>query len=162
MVALIDMLKESILRTGCLEIVSDLARGARLSPETLAQRLMLAIYGYGTNIGIRGVAAGDHAHSEDDLRYVRRRFLTAELVRSLAIEIANATFAARDPGDLGAGVDHRRLGLQAHRRARSEPADRVARPLPQAGRADLLARGEEVDGDPLAADLLLRDPRWRR
>ena len=101
MVALIDMLKESILRTGCLEIVSDLARGARLSPETLAQRLMLAIYGYGTNIGIRGVAAGDHGHSEDDLRYVRRRFLTPELVRSLAIEIANATFAARDPGIWG-------------------------------------------------------------
>ena len=43
------------------------------------------------------VAAGDHGHSEDDLRYVRRRFLTAELVRSFAIEIANATFAARDP-----------------------------------------------------------------
>ena len=101
MVTLIDMLKESILRTGCLEIVNDLARGARLSPETLAQRLMLAIYGYGTNIGIRGVAAGDHGHSEDDLRYVRRRFLTAEVVRSLAIEIANAIFAARDPGIWG-------------------------------------------------------------
>ena len=97
MVALIDMLKESILRTGCLEIVSDLARGARLSPETLAHRLMLAIYGYGTNIGIRGVAAGDHGHSEDDLRYVCRRLLTPELVRSLAIEIANTTFAARAP-----------------------------------------------------------------
>ncbi len=136
MVALIDMLKESILRTGCLEIVSNLARGARLSPETLAQRLMLAIYGYGTNIGIRGVAAGDHGHSEDDLRYVRRRLLTPELVRSLAIEIANATFARPRSRDLGAGVDHRRLGLQAHRRARPEPADRVARPLPQAGRAD--------------------------
>jgi TnpA family transposase len=101
MVALIDMLKESILRTGCLEIVSNLARGARLSPETLAERLMLAVYGYGTNIGIRGVAAGDHGHSEDDLRYVCRRFLTPELVRSLAIEIANATFAARDPGIWG-------------------------------------------------------------
>jgi TnpA family transposase len=62
---------------------------------------MLAIYGYGTNIGIRGVAAGDHGHSEDDLRNVCRRFLTAEVVRSLAIEIANATFAARDPGIWG-------------------------------------------------------------
>src|SRR5207244_430621 len=72
MVALIDMLKESILRTGCLEIVNDLARGVRLSPDSLAERLMLAIYGYGTNIGIRGVAVGDHTHSEDDLRYVRR------------------------------------------------------------------------------------------
>ena len=101
MVALIDMLKESILRTGCLKTVRDLARGARLTPEVLSERLMLAIYGYGTNIGIRGVAAGDHGHSEDDLRYVRRRFLTPELVRSCAIEIANATFAARDPAIWG-------------------------------------------------------------
>ena len=123
---------------------------------------MLAIYGYGTNIGIRGVAAGDHGHSEDDLRYVRRRFLTAELVRSLAIEIANATFAARDPGIWGQTSTTVALGLQAHRRARPEPADRVARPLPQAGRADLLARGEEVGGDPLAADLAAPRWRWRR
>jgi hypothetical protein len=76
---------------GCLEIVSDLARGARLSPETLAQRLMLAIYGYGTNIGIRGVAAGDHGHSEDDLRYVCRRFLTAEVVRQAERETGRCT-----------------------------------------------------------------------
>jgi TnpA family transposase len=101
MVALIDMLKESILRTGCLSLVGDLAKSARLTPETLTERLMLVIYGYGTNIGIRGVAAGDHAHTEDDLRYVRRWFLTPELVRSFAIEIANAAFSVRDPAIWG-------------------------------------------------------------
>ena len=37
MVPLIDMLKEAILRTGC-NIVSEMARGARLSEETLAER----------------------------------------------------------------------------------------------------------------------------
>ena len=97
MVPLIDMLKEAILRTGCRNIVGEMARGARLSEETLAERLMLALFAYGTNTGIRHVGAGDHGHSDDDPRYVRRRFLTAEVVRSFAIEIANATFAARDP-----------------------------------------------------------------
>jgi len=95
-VALIDMLKEAILRTGCLRILNDLAGGARMTVETLTERLLLVLFAYGTNTGIRSVAAGEHPHSEDDLRYVRRRFLSAELVRALAIEIANATFDVRD------------------------------------------------------------------
>ncbi|MCA1701478.1 MAG: Tn3 family transposase, partial [Actinobacteria bacterium] len=95
-VALIDMLKEAILRTGCLRILNELAGGARMTVETLTERLLLVLFAYGTNTGIRSVAAGAHPHSEDDLRYVRRRFLSAELVRALAIEIANATFDVRD------------------------------------------------------------------
>ncbi len=79
-----------------MKMVTDMSRGARLSPETLAERLLLVLYAYGTNTGIGAVAAGDHPHREDDLRYVRRRFLTAEVARSFAIEIANDTFAARD------------------------------------------------------------------
>ena len=114
-IALIDMLKEAILRTGCLEVVGDLARGARMSAETLVERLLLVLYAYGTNTGIRAVAAGDHGHSEDELRYVRRWFLNAEVVRSLAIEIANATFAARDTAVWGetsttVGSDSKHIG----------------------------------------------------
>jgi TnpA family transposase len=100
-VALIDMLKEAILRTGCMNTVTDMSRSARLRPETLAERLLLVLYAYGTNTGISSVAAGDHPHTEDALRYVRRRFLTAEVARSFAIEIANATFASRDPAIWG-------------------------------------------------------------
>ncbi|MGW4095062.1 hypothetical protein ACWEH3_35235 [Nocardia sp. NPDC004718] len=36
-------------------------------------------------------------HTEDDIRYVRRRYLNTEAARRIAIEIANATFAARKP-----------------------------------------------------------------
>ncbi|MCA1678947.1 MAG: transposase, partial [Actinobacteria bacterium] len=92
-VALIDMLKEAILRTGCLRILNELAGGARMTVETLTERLLLVLFAYGTNTGIRSIAAGEHPHSEDDLRYVRRRFLCAELVRALAIEIANLDLA---------------------------------------------------------------------
>ncbi|GAA3664590.1 hypothetical protein GCM10022224_030860 [Nonomuraea antimicrobica] len=42
-----------------------------LKPEVLAERLMLEIYGYGTNTGTRAAASSGHAHSEDDIRYVR-------------------------------------------------------------------------------------------
>ena len=45
--------------------------------------------------------AGAHGHGEDDIRYARRRYLSAEAARRIAIEIANATFATSPHDDLG-------------------------------------------------------------
>jgi hypothetical protein len=78
-VSLIDMLKEAVLRTGCLNAVTSVAGSSSLKPEVLAERLMLAIFGYGTNTGIRAVASDGHPHSEDDIRYIRRRYLTPQI-----------------------------------------------------------------------------------
>ncbi|MGH3436957.1 MAG: Tn3 family transposase [Sciscionella sp.] len=68
------------------------------------RRLMLVIYAYGTNTGIRAVAAGDYGHSEDDLRYVRRRYMSVAGAREVARVIANATFAARQAWLWGEGT----------------------------------------------------------
>jgi len=102
-VPLVDMLKEAVLRTGCLGAVTSVATGGSIPPGVLAERLLLAIYAYGTNTGIKAVAAGGHGHSEDDIRYARRRYLTAEAARAIAIGIANATFAARSAELWGTG-----------------------------------------------------------
>lgn len=102
-VPLIDVLKETVLRTGCLRAVTSVAGSGHLPPEVLAERLMLAIYAYGTNCGIRSVASAEHGHTEEEIRYVRRRYLTTEAARSVAIAIADATFAARDHGLWGEG-----------------------------------------------------------
>jgi len=102
-VPLVDMLKEAVLRTGCLDAVTSVSGGGSLSPEVLAERLLLIIYAYGTNTGIKAVASGGHGHSEDELRYVRRRYLSAEAARAIAIQIANATFAARSTELWGQG-----------------------------------------------------------
>jgi TnpA family transposase len=103
-VALIDILKETVLRTGCLSEISSVVGSGTLPVEVLAERLMLAIYGYGTNTGIRSVAAGGgHGHTEDEIRYVRRRYLTRDTAEAVAISIANATFAARQQKLWGEG-----------------------------------------------------------
>jgi TnpA family transposase len=102
-VPLIDMLKEAVLRTGCLSTVTSVADHGSLPEHVLAERLLLAIYGYGTNTGIRAVAGGEHGHSEDEIRYARRRYLTPEAAQQIAIEIANATFAARQQTLWGEG-----------------------------------------------------------
>lgn len=100
-IPLIDVLKEAVLRTGCLERVTASSGRGDLSREVLAERLLLVMYAYGTNTGIRAVSG--RGHSEDDLRYVRRRYVSVEVARTLATEIANATFAARRASVWGAG-----------------------------------------------------------
>jgi Domain of unknown function (DUF4158)/Tn3 transposase DDE domain len=102
-VPLIDVLKETVLRTGCLQAVTSVAGSGTLPPDVLAERLMLAIYAYGTNTGIRSVISAAHGHSEEDVRYARRRYLTPDAARTVAIAIADATFAARDRGLWGEG-----------------------------------------------------------
>jgi TnpA family transposase len=93
-VPLIDMVKEAVLRTGCLRGITSVADRGSMPEDVLAERLLLASYAYGTNTGIKSVSGGT-GHSEDEIRYARRRYLNAEAARKIAIEIANATFSAR-------------------------------------------------------------------
>jgi hypothetical protein len=102
-VPLIDMLIEAVLRTGCLRAVTTAAGYTSMPEHALAERLLLAIYGYGTNTGIAAVAAGEHGHTEDDIRYARRRYLSLDAARAIAIRIADATFAARQAALWGIG-----------------------------------------------------------
>nr|WP_255357040.1 DUF4158 domain-containing protein [Pseudonocardia sp. EC080625-04] len=110
-VPLVDVLKETVLRTGCLAAVTARVGRTGISPEVLAERLVLCIYGYGTNTGLRAVAAGRHAHSEEDLRYVRRRYLGLDAAREIAVAIADSTF----------GGGGRRSGVPGRPRSRRTP-----------------------------------------
>jgi Tn3 transposase DDE domain-containing protein len=103
-VPLLDMLTETALRTGCLAAFTPVGTRGEIDPAVLAKRLLLLVYAYGTNAGVRAVAAGDHGHSEDDLRYTRRRYMTAPACREVARAIANATFAARQSWLWGKGT----------------------------------------------------------
>jgi len=103
-VPLLDMLIETVRRTRCLDAFASAAARESLDEADLAERLLLLIYAYGTNAGIRAVAAGDHPHTEDDLRYARRRYFTVEACREATRMIANATFAARQSWLWGEGT----------------------------------------------------------
>jgi len=102
-VPLLDMLTETALRTGCLDAFGPVGNRSELAAATLFQRLLLTVYAYGTNTGIRAVAAADHGHGEDELRYVRRRYMTVQSCQQAARVIANATFAARQAWLWGEG-----------------------------------------------------------
>ena len=104
MVPLLDMLKETVLRVGLVEHFAPAGARGGIDRAVLAERLILCIFGYGTNIGLRAIAAGEHGHTEDELRYVRRRYLSAVGARGFAAAIANATFAARGESIWGSGT----------------------------------------------------------
>ena len=89
-------LKETVLRTGCLEQATADVGGSPMPVEVMVERLMLAIYAYGTNTGISSATAGTgHRHTADEIRYIRRRYLNADTAQAIAIAIANATFNVR-------------------------------------------------------------------
>jgi len=103
-VPLLDILKEADLRIGFTGEFTPVGTREALDRDVLRQRLLLAIYAYGTNTGLRRIAQGEHGHSEDDLRYARSRYMNVDAGRRAAARIANATFAARQTAIWGQGT----------------------------------------------------------
>ncbi|MDQ2847575.1 MAG: Tn3 family transposase, partial [Actinomycetota bacterium] len=102
-VQLIDVLKETALRTGMLTQLTSISTRENIEQSTLWERMLLVAYALGTNVGIRAVAHSS-GYSEDDLRYVARRYFTLDGLRASAAAIGNATFAARQETIWGAGT----------------------------------------------------------
>jgi hypothetical protein len=53
MINLIDILKETDLRIGFTDLFQTLATHERLDPKTIQKRLLLCLYGLGTNTGLK-------------------------------------------------------------------------------------------------------------
>ena len=95
MTGLLDILKESDLRLDFTEHFTTVASRQILDPDTLRKRLLLCLYGLGTNTGLKRVAAGDPESGYSDLRYVRRRFIHKEQLRAAIACVVNGIFDAR-------------------------------------------------------------------
>ena len=108
-IPLIDMVTEAALRTGMLGELTAVGPREALARAVLWERLLLLAYAYGTNTGISAVAAGEHGHTEADLRYTARRHFTIDGARAVAIQLANATFAARQSEIWGQSTTDRRV-----------------------------------------------------
>lgn len=104
MTRLLDVLKETDLRVGFTELFKSLASREHLDRSTLQRRLLLCLFGLGTNTGLKRVAAGDQDADYKDLLYVRRRFLTRAALREAIARVANAIFAVRRPDLWGEGT----------------------------------------------------------
>jgi len=103
-VDLLDLLKEADLLTGFTEEFTSVASREVIPRRLLRRRLLLVLFGLGTNMGIKRIAAGEHGETEAALRHVRRLFLNPDNLRRAVTRLVNATFAVRDTELWGTGT----------------------------------------------------------
>lgn len=95
MTSLLDLLKETDFRVQFTEQFRTAATRESMERFTLQKRLLLCLYGLGTNAGLKRVCAGTHGESYADLQYVKRRFIHKEHLHNAIAQVVNAIFQAR-------------------------------------------------------------------
>lgn len=115
MTNLLDVLKETDLRVGFTQAFHSPTLREHLSRSDLRYRILLCLYGMGTNAGLKRVAAGQGGIAYKYLLYTRRRFIHKEQLRLATAEVVNHVLAVRWPEIWGEGTtacasDARRFG----------------------------------------------------
>lgn len=99
--SLLDMLKEAAVRTEFLDLFKSLTVREHLDRDTIHHRLLLCLYGLGTNTGLKRMSVGNPGVGYKDLIYIRRRFITRDYLRNAVQTVANGIFQARLPSIWG-------------------------------------------------------------
>lgn len=104
MTSLLDVLKEADLRIGFSDHFKTVAERENLDRQSLQQRILLCLYGMGTNTGLKRVSGSRHGISYKELLNVRRRFIHKAALRNAIGQVANAIFTARNSSIWGEGT----------------------------------------------------------
>ncbi|CDZ76841.1 Transposase, TnpA family [Legionella massiliensis] len=75
MTSLLDVLKEADLRIGFSNHFKTVANRENLDRQSLQQRILLCLYGMGTNTGLKRISGSRHGISHKELLNVRRHFI---------------------------------------------------------------------------------------
>ena len=104
MTNLLDVFKETDLHVDFTEIFKSLGTGEVLDRETLQRRLLLCLYGLGTNAGLKRIVSNNCGFTYRELLYVRHRFIETNALREAILRVVNASFAARLTNVWGEGT----------------------------------------------------------
>jgi hypothetical protein len=86
---LLDLLKETDFHTGFTKHFKTTAHREILDRETIQRRLLLSLFGLGTNKGLKAVSAGNNIDRYHDLRYIHQKFIHKENLYKANTEITN-------------------------------------------------------------------------
>jgi TnpA family transposase len=104
MTSLLDVFKEADLRIRFTDAFRSATAWENMDREIIQERLLLALYGLGSNAGIKRMNAGQQRTNYKDLLYVRRRYITKDQLRAAIREVVNATLRVRSPEIWGEGT----------------------------------------------------------
>jgi TnpA family transposase len=104
MTGLLDMLKEADLRIDFTAAFATAATREAINRDEVRRRLLLCLYGLGTNAGLKRLSVGRHGVSYKELLHTRRRYIEQESLRDAIRRVIDATFRARRPEIWGEGT----------------------------------------------------------
>ena len=128
MTNLLDILKETELRVGFTEAFRTVGAREMLKPEILQRRLLLCLYGLGTNAGLKRMCSGGGEDGYADLHYVRRRCITERAAADGNRASVQRYFPHPRSGFVGRGNDCMRIRLETVRGVGSEFNHRIGTP----------------------------------
>jgi TnpA family transposase len=102
--SLLDVFKEADLRIRFTDVFRSATAWENLDREVIQERLLLTLYGLGSNAGIKRMSAGQVRSNYKDLLYVRRRYITKDQLRAAIREVVNAIFRERQVHIWGEGT----------------------------------------------------------
>ena len=94
---LIDILKESDLRINFTKELETIGKSSNINSLDLQKRLLLCIFGIGSNTGLKRISIANEDVNYSDLRYVRKRHINHTNIRNAIGRIVNNVLRIRDP-----------------------------------------------------------------
>ena len=99
--SLLDILKETEFRTDFTSLFVSTGSREYLNPDQLKKRLLLCLFSYGTNTGLKRISASNADVTYEELRYIRRRYLNKANLRTAIAKVLNSLFQEREEAIFG-------------------------------------------------------------
>jgi TnpA family transposase/DNA-binding Xre family transcriptional regulator len=94
---LIDILKECDLRINFTKTLETIGKSSYIESSELQKRLLLCIFGIGSNTGLKRISIANDDVDYSDLRYVKKRHINAVNIRNAIRILVNNVLKIRDP-----------------------------------------------------------------
>lgn len=98
---LLDILKETDLRVDFTESFNTIGSREALERTKLRKRLLLCLYGIGSNTGLVRVGSANKDANYDDLKYTKGRYIQLPHVKAAIVRIVDEIIRVRDPAIWG-------------------------------------------------------------
>ena len=97
-ISLLDVLKEVDLRENITNCFNSSGNREIISREEIQKRLILCLFGIGTNAGMTRIASSSTNNiSVEELKYIKRKFINQEDLREAITKVVNGIFRIRNP-----------------------------------------------------------------